>query len=93
MTPAENSAATQALADAGLFARDALRAARDVMSGNPAGPEGEAYLAVYVLLAAGALGQDRPHRDRDVGLSDPVGVNPRAPDFRQPSGGMVSESL
>jgi len=45
--------------EADLFARDALRAARAVMSGNPAGPEGEAYLAVYVTLAAAALGQDR----------------------------------
>lgn len=45
--------------EAGLFARDALRAARAVMSGIPAGPEGEAYLAVYVTLAAAALGQDR----------------------------------
>ncbi|MBE7246985.1 MAG: hypothetical protein INR63_18745, partial [Actinomycetospora chiangmaiensis] len=50
---------TQARADAALFARAALRAAHEVMSGNPAGPEGEAYLAVYVTLAAAALGQGR----------------------------------
>jgi hypothetical protein len=45
--------------EAGLAARDALRAARAVMSGNPAGKEGEAYMAVYVNLAAAAVGQDR----------------------------------
>ncbi|MCX4196550.1 hypothetical protein OMR07_13990 [Methylobacterium organophilum] len=59
---AEAAPCRRALTDveeAGLFARDALRAARAVMSGNPAGPEGEAYLAVYVTLAAAALGQDR----------------------------------
>ena len=50
LTPAE---------DAALFAGDALRAARAIMSGNPAGEEGQAYLAVYVTLAAAALGQDR----------------------------------
>ncbi len=58
MPSAEISAGSdQARADAGLFARDALRAAGRVMSGNPAGPEDAAYLAVYVLLAAAALGQ------------------------------------
>ncbi|WP_070999633.1 hypothetical protein [Methylobacterium sp. C1] len=59
---AEADPSRRALTDveeAALFARDALRAARAVMSGNPAGPEGEAYLAVYVTLAAAALGQDR----------------------------------
>lgn len=76
MTPAENSAATQARADAALFARDALRAAHEVMSGNPAGPEGEAYLAVYVLLAAGTLGQDRPRGDRGVVSSGTLAAAP-----------------
>ncbi|WCS27968.1 hypothetical protein LOK46_14425 [Methylobacterium sp. NMS14P] len=56
--------------EANLFAGDALRAARKVMSGNPAGAEGEAYLAVYVVLAAAALGQDRAKGEKSVGLSD-----------------------
>ncbi len=43
--------------EAALFARDAIRAARHVMSGNPAGPEDAAYLAVYAMLAATALSQ------------------------------------
>lgn len=58
LTPAE---------DAALFAGDALRAARNVMSGNPAGPEGEAYMAVYVSLAAAALEQDRRISGHDPG--------------------------
>ncbi|MFF9550855.1 hypothetical protein [Methylobacterium fujisawaense] len=61
LTPAE---------DAALFARDALRAAREVMSGNPAGPEGEAYMTVFVTLAAAALGQDRSKDGKGVGFSD-----------------------
>ena len=73
MTSAENSADAQAPADAALFARDALRAARAVLSGNPAGPEGEAYLAVYVTLAAAALGQDRSKGEEGVGLSSGLG--------------------
>jgi len=51
--------------EAALFAVDALRAARHVMSGNPAGEADAAYLAVYVTLAAAALGQDR----RNVGAT------------------------
>lgn len=46
---AEADPCRQALTDveeAALFAGDALRAARAVMSGNPTGAEGEAYLAV-----------------------------------------------
>lgn len=50
LTPAE---------DAALFAGDALRAADRVMSGQPAGEADAAYLAVYAVLAAAALGQDR----------------------------------
>lgn len=45
--------------EAALFAGDALRAAGKVMSGKPAGEADAAYLAVYVLLAAAALGQGR----------------------------------
>lgn len=59
---AETDPCRRALTDveeAALFAGDALRAARKVMSGNPAGAEGEAHMAVYVTLAAAALGQDR----------------------------------
>lgn len=44
--------------DAALFAGDALRAAGKVMSGKAAGEADAAYLAVYVILAAAALGQD-----------------------------------
>jgi hypothetical protein len=40
--------------EAKLFARDALRAARSVMSENPA-DAGRAYLAVFTLLAIQAL--------------------------------------
>lgn len=43
--------------EAALFAGDALRAARQVMAGNPARPEDAAYLAVYAMLAATALSQ------------------------------------
>ncbi|MCP1549441.1 MULTISPECIES: hypothetical protein [Methylobacteriaceae] len=43
--------------EANLFAGDALRAAHAVMSGKPDTREGTAYLAVYVILAAAALGQ------------------------------------
>ncbi|MEE7440895.1 hypothetical protein [Methylobacterium oryzae] len=62
--------------EAGLFAWDALRAARAVMSGNPAGAEGEAYLAVYVVLAAAALGQDHRRGERGVGASDTLSAAP-----------------
>ncbi|WP_238229496.1 hypothetical protein [Methylobacterium hispanicum] len=41
--------------EAKLFARDALRAARGVLAGNPADAAGEAYLAVFAMLAVGAL--------------------------------------
>lgn len=59
MPPAENSAGTeQAWADAALFARDVLRAARGVMAGEPPDEAGAAYLAVDVVLAASALGQE-----------------------------------
>ncbi len=48
--------------EARLFARDALRAARSVLAGNPASEAGEAYLAVFATLAVAALfpelGQD-----------------------------------
>jgi hypothetical protein len=44
--------------EARLFAGDALRAARTVMSGNPATEAGAAYLAVFAILAAAALGVD-----------------------------------
>ena len=57
MPPAENSAEAQARADAALFAGDALRAARQVMAGQPPGEAEVVYLAVYALLAAAALGQ------------------------------------
>lgn len=55
--------------EAALFARDALRAAGRVMSGNPAGEADAAYLAVYAMLAAAALGQgDAPEpADEDAG--------------------------
>jgi len=43
------------------------------MSGNPAGPEGEAYMAVYVNLAAAALGQDRSKGEKGVDLGDALG--------------------
>lgn len=58
LTPAE---------EARLFARDALRAAGRVMSGNPAGPEEAAYLAVYAILAAAALGQGDATEPEDRG--------------------------
>lgn len=80
--------------EASLFARDALRAARHVMSGNPAGPEDTAYLAVYALLATAALGQgDGPepadkgtHSARTlveggVGSSDTLGASSPTADF------------
>ncbi|MEE7478835.1 MULTISPECIES: hypothetical protein [Methylobacterium] len=41
--------------EAKLFARDALRAARGVLAGNPASEAGEAYLAVFAVLAIAAL--------------------------------------
>lgn len=41
--------------EAKLFARDALRAARGVMSGNSADEAGAAYLAVFATLAVAAL--------------------------------------
>lgn len=50
LTPAEEAA---------LFAGDALQAAQRVMSGEAAGEADAAYMAVYVQLAAAALGQDR----------------------------------
>ena len=46
LTPAE---------EARLFSADALRAARDVMAGKPAGEAKQAYLAVFAILAAAAL--------------------------------------
>lgn len=42
--------------EAKLFAGDALQAARQVMSGNPATEAEVAYLAVFTTLAAAALG-------------------------------------
>lgn len=48
LTPAE---------DAALYAEDALRAAGQVMAGRPPSEADAAYLAVYALLAAVALGQ------------------------------------
>ena len=62
--------------EAGLFAGDALRAARHVMAGNPADETDAAYLAVYVVLAAAALGQDRPRGSRGFGSGDGLGVKP-----------------
>lgn len=48
--------------EAKLFARDALRAARGVLAGNPASEAGSAYLAVFAVLTVDALfpelGQD-----------------------------------
>lgn len=41
--------------EAALFAPDALRAARHVMSGIPADEADEAYLAVFAILAAAAF--------------------------------------
>lgn len=41
--------------EARLFARDALRAARAVLAGNPADPAETAYLAVFALLAVDTL--------------------------------------
>ena len=43
--------------EARLFSADAVTAAREVMAGSPAGRAGEAYLAVFAILAAAALGQ------------------------------------
>ncbi|MFH6786647.1 hypothetical protein [Methylobacterium sp. MA0201] len=48
--------ADRARADARLFARDALQAARAVMSENSDTPAEAAVLAVFALLAAAALG-------------------------------------
>ncbi|KMO10605.1 hypothetical protein [Methylobacterium platani] len=47
LTPAE---------DGRLFARDAIRAARAVLSGNSDTPPETATLAVFAILAAAALG-------------------------------------
>ena len=41
--------------EAALFAPDALRAARHVMSGIPADAADEAYLAVFAVLAVAAM--------------------------------------
>ena len=54
--------------EAALFSGDALRAARGVMSGKPAGEADAAYLAVYVILAAAALGQGRAQGPETKGL-------------------------
>ena len=52
--------------EAALFAGDALRAAGKVMSGAAADAADAAYLAVYVILAAAALGQGRiPGRETE----------------------------
>lgn len=48
--------------EARLFARDALRAARGILAGNPASEVGSAYVTVFTVLAVEALfpelGQD-----------------------------------
>ncbi|SFE90496.1 hypothetical protein [Methylobacterium sp. yr596] len=48
--------ADRARADARLFARDAIRAARAVMSENTDISSAAAVLAVFAILAAAALG-------------------------------------
>ena len=45
--------------EAALFAGDALRAADRVMSNQPVNKADAAYLAVYAVLAAAALGRGR----------------------------------
>ncbi|KQO61758.1 hypothetical protein [Methylobacterium sp. Leaf88] len=62
--------------EANLFAGDALRAANSVMSGKPAGEADAAYLAVYVLFAAAALGQGACPGTKGLHGVHPLGVNP-----------------
>jgi hypothetical protein len=55
--------------EARLFARDALRAARGVLAGNPADEVGSAYLAVFAVLAVAALFPEMDDAGRTCGAS------------------------